>query len=44
MEECQREFDIEEQYTKSVDLKRKEVQLLRKWIQNQSKLPEISGK
>ncbi|KAF2902371.1 hypothetical protein ILUMI_03817 [Ignelater luminosus] len=42
MEDCQTVFDIEEEYTKNVDLKREDVTFLREWIQNQSKYPEIS--
>ncbi|KAF2902368.1 hypothetical protein ILUMI_03814 [Ignelater luminosus] len=42
MEECQKEFDIEGEYRKNVNLKREDVQLVRKWMQNQSKYPEVS--
>ncbi|KAF2902369.1 hypothetical protein ILUMI_03815 [Ignelater luminosus] len=42
MENHQEVFDIEEEYARNADLKREDVELLREWIDNQSKYPEIS--
>ncbi|KAF2902373.1 hypothetical protein ILUMI_03819 [Ignelater luminosus] len=42
MEDYQASFDIEKEYLKNADLKREDVKLLREWIENQSKYPEIS--